>query len=130
MNAPTTAAVAADLWRKAYNRFRDEDARLLHDFEAVIQRNSAPGSKEIKLGTERSQRQLTEFINDKVKLSQQRSGGTRAAQTVKAIAKTRDLALTASAASPPVNAALAGVFLAFSVSPFSLTGCALVFLST
>lgn len=106
---------AAHLWREAYTRFSQENTSLLQDFQDVIKRKN-PTGQDIRLGTENSQKQLVAFINAKMKLSQQASSKKPAFQhMIKTLAKPKDLMLTASAASPPVNAALAGIFLAFSV---------------
>ncbi len=105
------------LWEEAYRRFEQDSVKLLEDFEDVIQKRN-PTGQEIRLGTEHSQKQLVGFINAKMKLSEQQSSKSPAFQrTIKTLAKPKDLIMSASAASPPVNAALAGIFLAFSVCP-------------
>jgi hypothetical protein len=106
---------ASELWSEAYRLFKKEDAGLLQDFQEVIQKNN-PTGKEIKLGTEHSQQQLVNFISEKMKASQQCTKKYPSFQkVVKTLATPKDLVMTASAASPPVNAALAGILLAFSV---------------
>ena len=111
----TMSNPSSKLWEEAYKRFKQDSVKLLQDFEDVIQKRN-PTGQEIRLGTEHSQKQLVAFINAKVKLSQQQGSRHPAFQsTIKTLAKPKDLLLTASAASPPVNAALAGIFLAFSV---------------
>ena len=108
-------AEQVELWKEAYKIFQRTDDRLLDDFEKVIEKNN-PTGQAIRLGTEQSQQQLVIFINEKVKLSQQQTSRFPGFQrTIKALGKPKDLAMTATAASPPVCAAMAGIFLVFSV---------------
>ena len=108
-------AAAAELWGEAYHRFEKADLDLLKDFAGVISKNN-PTGKSIRLGSQNSQQQLIAFIGEKMKLSEQQSNKFPGFQKVaKMLATPKDLMMTASAASPPVNAAMAGIFLAFSV---------------
>jgi hypothetical protein len=99
------ADAASELWTDAYRIFKHDEAELCTKFQQTI-RNSNTTGKEIKLGSEDSQQQLVAFISEKMKASEQQTKKFPSFQkVVKLLGAPKDVVMTASAASPPVNAA-------------------------
>jgi hypothetical protein len=96
---------ASELWSDAYRIFKHDEAELFAKFQQTIRKNNTTG-KDIKLGSEDSQQQLVAFISEKMKASEQQTKKFPSFQkVVKLFGAPKDLVMTASAASPPVNAA-------------------------
>jgi len=106
-----------DLWKEAYKKMkRDEEGeKLLEKFREVVKEESTKTGNPIEhFRTSRGRKNLLNLINVKAE-TLDTHGGTLD-KACKIMLRTKDIVTTGAAASPPAAVAVAGLFMAFTVS--------------
>jgi len=106
-----------DLWKEAYKKMKsdEEGNKLLQKFHEVVREESTKAGSPIEhFRTSQGRKGLLDLISAKAETLDTRGGTLDKA--CKIMLQAKDVVMTGAAASPPAAVAVAGLFMAFTVS--------------